>query len=62
MSQFLNLMHESNTNIDDAAVRRTAINSLGKVNLPKDSSDEAYNKFFDDVTAAIIDNVVDKEM
>ncbi len=62
MSQFLNLMHESNRDVDDAAIRRAAINSIGKVNLPKDSSDEAFDKFFDDVTAAIIDNVVDKEM
>lgn len=62
MSQFLNLMHESKQDVDIASIRRVAINSIGKVNLPKDSSDAAYNKFFDDVTAAIIDNVVDKEM
>lgn len=62
MSQFLNLMHESKQDVDTASIRRVAINSIGKVNLPKDSSDAAYNKFFDDVTAAVIDNVVDKEM
>lgn len=62
MSQFLNLMHESKQDVDTASIRRVAINSIGKVNLPKDSSDAAYDKFFDDVTAAVIDNVVDKEM
>ncbi len=62
-SNFLKLMSESSQiNVDDAAVRRVAINSIGKVNLPKDNSDEAYNKFFDDVNSAIIDNVTDKEL
>lgn len=65
-SEFLNIMKEStpisDPNMDLSAVKRAAISAIGSVILPETNSEEDLNKFYADVTGAIIDNVADKNL